>query len=582
MIIKTLEPKKIFTFSASTKVNIEFTLLILLLYTFTKMQILFIILQALGAIALFIYAMKMVSDNLQAISGDGFQHTLNRLTRNNFTTFLTGTIFTTSIQSSSAASIFFLSFVNAGLINLKKAFGLIIGANVGTTLTLWLIFAGLQFNLLYFALPLLIIAVPFYTSYHRNKRLIGGVMIGFTMIFFALYFLKTFLPDIADLQFLQTYLHTDTSWIYARYLLFVFLGLVLTLVIHFSSASIAISVLLVSKGLPLELASMMILGANVGTTFTAQLASFIGNKSTRIVANFHTYFNVASVVIFFFLVPHIIPFLHQYIPNSNILLITFDTITNVFTAIIALIFLNPISDYYNKKQGKALATQTFGKMNFIPVPFGNNANLYLNDATKNILRLAAVSRRTIQTLGRMITESDDQKFKILKQRVLQLENESDEIEEEITAFLMKIYNLDINESKARRINQLMVICHHLESISDIAIKMTVIHNKRRKSNSFITPNLRVHMSKMQQELNLATSFLFQNLSSPNDEIDLEKSREIEHTINRLYKTAEADLIKTIEKEKLGTLSALYYKELIQNYEYIGDHIYKANMALSKN
>ncbi|SUP54607.1 Na/Pi-cotransporter II-related protein [Weeksella virosa] len=548
------------------------------------MQILFIILQVLGAVALFIYAMKMVSDNLQAISGDGFQLTLNKLTRNNFTTFVTGTIFTTSIQSSSAASIFFLSFVNAGLINLKKAFSLIIGANIGTTLTLWLIFADLQFNLLYLALPLLIIAVPFYTSYNRNRRLIGGVMIGFTMIFFALYFLKTFLPDITDIQILQTYLYTDYSWIYARYLLFIIFGLILTLVIHFSSASIAISVLLVDKGLPLELAAMMILGANIGTTFTAQLASFIGNKSTRIVANFHTYFNVASALLFFFIVPYIIPFLQQYISNSSIVLISFDTITNAITAIIALIFLNPISEYFNKKHGKILGakSKSIERMNFITVPYGNNANLYLNDATKNIMRLAAISRRTIQTLGRMITESDDQKFKILKERVLMLENESDEIEEEITTFLMKIYNLDINESKARRINQLMVICHHLESISDIAIKMTMIHNKRRKSNSFITPNLRIHMTKMQQELNLATSFLFQNLSSPNNEIDIEKSREIEHNINRLYKAAEADLIKSIEKDKLGTLSALYYKELIQNYEYIGDHIYKANMALTKD
>ncbi|WP_068598195.1 Na/Pi cotransporter family protein [Vaginella massiliensis] len=546
------------------------------------MHILLIILQALGAIALFIYAMKMVSDNLQAISGEGFQHTINNLTRNNFTTFLTGTVFTTSIQSSSAASIFVLSFVNAGFINLRKAFGLIIGANVGTTLTLWLILVGLQFQLLYIALPLLIVAVPLYVSYQRNRRLIGETMIGFTMIFFALYFLKTFLPDIADFHFIQDLLNSQSSWLYARYLLFIVIGLLLTLVVHFSSASIAISVLLVTKGLPLELAAMMILGANIGTTFTAQLASFVGNKSTRIVANFHTCFNVFSALLFFFLVPFIISFLQQYIANSHILLITFDTIINVVTAIIALLFLNPISEYFEKKQIKTQESKRLDKMNFLLAAFGHNANLYLNEATKNILRLAAISRRTIQILGRMITESDEGKFKILKQRVLHLENESDQVEEEITSFLMKIYNLEINESKAIRINQLLVICHHLESISDIAIKMTAIHNKRRNSNSFITPNLRAHMSLMQQELNLAISFLYQNLSSSKDEIDLEKPREIEHRINQQYKLAEADLIKTIEKDKLATLSALYYKELIQNYELIGDHIYKANMTLSKN
>lgn len=563
------------------KVNIQFTLQPLILSTLINMQVLIIILQILGAIAFFIYAMKLVSDNLQALSGDGFQNALNRLTKNNFTTFLTGTIFTTSIQSSSAASIFFLSFVNAGLINLKKAFGLIVGANVGTTITLWLIFAGLQFNTLYFALPLMVVAVPLYISYNRNKRLIGGIIIGFTMIYFALYFLKTFLPDFTELQFIQDFIYNNLEQRYLTYLLFIFLGLILTLIIHFSSASIAISVLLVSKGLPLELAAMMILGANVGTTITAQVAAFIGNKSTRVVANFHTIFNVATAVIFFFITPFVVHQLSSFMTNNYILLITFDTITNVLMAILVLIFLNPLAKY---AENKLVIEQenTTKKLQFVNVPFGNNPNFYLNDATKSILRLATVTRQTIQTLGRMITEGDDQKFKILKQRVLQLENESDEIDQEITNFLLKIYNLDINESKANRINQLMVICHHLESISDIAIKMTVIHNKRRKSNSFITPNLRIHMSHLQQELNLAASFLIQNLSSSNHEIDLEKSKEIERNINILYKNAEADLIKTIEKDKLSTLSALYYKELIQNYELIGDHIYKANKALGKN
>ena len=543
-------------------------------------QLLLLILQLFGAISLFIIAMKLVSDSLQALSGDRLQYTINKLTKNNFTAFLTGTIFTTSIQSSSASSVFFLSFVNAGLINLRKAFALIIGANIGTTITLWLIVAGLQFNLLYIALPLLIVAVPLYISQFRNRRLIGTIFIGFSMLFFALFLMKSFLPDFTQIDLLQKYISQYQDFTFFSAILFLIIGLVLTICIHFSSATIAISLILVSKGLPMELAAAMILGANIGTTFTTQIASFVGNQSTRMVANFHTFFNVCSAIIFLFFIPYIIQFLENFISNPNILLIGFDTITNIVMGVIFLLILNPLCDFIIQKVNLS-EDKNIKNLNFINIPFGNNPNLYLNDANRSILRLATVTRQSIQTLGRMITESDEEKFKVLKHRILELENESDEIETEITDYLMKIYDLEINHTKANHIQQLLNICHHLENIGDIAIKMTIIHNKRRKSNSFITPNLRLHLSHLQQELNLATTILIQHLSSSNQEIDLEKSKQIECNINAMYKNAENDLIKIIEKGKLPTLSALYYKELIQNYELIGDHIYKANKALIK-
>ena len=198
-------------------------------------QLLLLILQLFGAISLFVIAMKLVSDSLQALSGDRLQYTINRLTKNNFTAFLTGTLFTTSIQSSSASSVFFLSFVNAGLINLRKAFALIIGANIGTTITLWLIVAGLQFNLLYIALPLLIIAVPLYISQFRNRRLIGTIFIGFSMLFFALFLMKSFLPDFTQIDLLQKYISQYQDFTFFSAILFLIIGLVLTICIHFSS-----------------------------------------------------------------------------------------------------------------------------------------------------------------------------------------------------------------------------------------------------------------------------------------------------------------------------------------------------------
>ena len=160
------------------------------------MHLFILILQLFGAIALFIFAIKLLSENLQALSGSNFKRTLNTLTKNNFSTIVTGTVFTTAIQSSSAASVFILGFVNAGLINLRKAFGLILGANLGTTLTLWLVYFGMKFDLVQIALPLTLIAFPFYLSKKRNQRKIGGILFSLSLLFLALYFLKTFLLSL--------------------------------------------------------------------------------------------------------------------------------------------------------------------------------------------------------------------------------------------------------------------------------------------------------------------------------------------------------------------------------------------------
>ena len=257
------------------------------------------IIQLFGSIALFIFAIKLLSENLQALSGSNFKRTLNKLTKNNFSTIVTGTFFTTAIQSSSAASVFILGFVNAGLINLRKAFGLILGANIGTTLTLWLVYFGMKFDLVQIALPMILVAFPFYLSKKRNQRKIGGILFSLSLLFLSLYFLKIFLPSIENHPNVQDFFTHLANYGLLTNILFIVFGIILTIIVHFSTASITIAVLLASKGLPIELAAMIVLGANIGTTFTAHLVAAIGDKYTKVVAAFHTFFNAIVAIIFF-------------------------------------------------------------------------------------------------------------------------------------------------------------------------------------------------------------------------------------------------------------------------------------------
>ena len=544
------------------------------------MHLIIQILQLFGAIALFIFAIKLLSENLQALSGSNFKRTLNKLTKNNFSTIVTGTFFTTAIQSSSAASVFILGFVNAGLINLRKAFGLILGANIGTTLTLWLVYFGMKFDLVQIALPMILVAFPFYLSKKRNQRKIGGILFSLSLLFLSLYFLKIFLPSIENHPNVQDFFTHLANYGLLTNILFIVFGIILTIIVHFSTASITIAVLLASKGLPIELAAMIVLGANIGTTFTAHLVAAIGDKYTKVVAAFHTFFNAIVAIIFLFLGNLLLKFIGTNISsNLAVQLITFDTITNIFGVLLFFPFTNKLAFYCQKKYFST--RQADKKLEFYAIPFGTNSDLYKNEANKKLLKLATTTKQTIYTLGRMITESDEEKILVFRERILELEKEGDQLEREVNEFLNEIADLDLPNENTLAIHQLITLCHHLESVGDIAIKISSIHRRRRMTNSYFTPKMRSYLVDFQDNLDQTTRILNQNLNETQEEVSSKQAEFIEKTINTIYKEAEANLMKTIEKEKLLTTSALFYKDLIQNYEILGDHIYKANITIVK-
>ena len=537
-----------------------------------------LVLQLFGAIALFILAIKLLSENLQALSGSNFKNTLNKLTKNNLSTILTGTVFTTAIQSSSAASVFILGFVNAGFINLKKAFGLILGANIGTTITLWLVYFGMKFDLIEIALPLILIAFPFYLSKKRNKRKIGGILFSLSLLFFALFFLKNFIPSIEEHQEVQDFFHHLSQQSLLTNILFILIGIVITIVVHFSSASITIAILLTSKGLPAELAAMIVLGANIGTTFTAHLVAAIGDRLTKVVAVFHTFFNIIVAIVFLFLGEYLLQFINNNIStNLSIQLISFDTITNIFGVLIFYPFVNKIAIFCQKRYFSI--NQPDKKIEFYAIPFGTNSDLYKNEANKKLLKLATTTKQAIYTLGRMITESDEEKIIVFRERILELEKEGDQLEKDVNEFLNEITELDLPNENTLSILKLITLCHHLESVGDIAIKISSIHRKRRTTNSYFTPKMRLYLVEFQENLDQATRILNQNLNEMHEEVSIKQAECIEKTINTIYKEAESNLMRTIEKEKILTTSALFYKDLIQNYEILGDHLYKANKTI---
>lgn len=546
------------------------------------MSIFLLILNVLGSVSLFLYGMKVMSEGVQRSAGGQLQQFLNRMTQNPYSGVLAGTVFTGALQSSSIVSVLTLSFVNAGLLNLRRAFSIIVGANLGTVIKLWFIIGlGMVWHIESLALPLIAIAVTFFFFRNQKAKEWAEFIIGLALIFIGFYFLNQFFPDLTEHKLFDQYIRQyGGNQSYTSSLIFVLIGIFVTFLFHSSSAFTLLAAVLVSKGMDIEQAAMMVLGANIGTTSAALIASTVGNRASKVTAWFHFFFNLGGVVLFFFLVPVSIELIREFISeDGEIILVSFHTLFNLVSALLILPFINSLADWSEKKYLKSGLNTSSLKL--IGRPFGPTAKMYVYEANREIVKFAGITRQIINNLGRMISESDEEKLKELRSRIFTLEKESDDLEKSILNYLNSIYGFEMSGEVALNIHRLIEICHHLENVGDFAIKIANTHKERRKNNSFITPKLRELLLELQDSLSMATTTLVQNLNETNGKVDLLEAKQIERSIDKKFEKAEDALLKAIESEKLSARSALYYTELIQNYELIGDHLYQANRALGK-
>ena len=262
------------------------------------MNIVVNLLITLGSLGIFLYGMKLMSEALQKIAGDKMRNILSRMTSRPLNGILTGALVTTVIQSSSATTVMVVSFVNAGLLSLAGSIAVIMGANIGTTATAWVIsLLGLKFSMADLAIPLVAIAIPFIFSKHSRRKSIGELIIGFSLLFLGIEFMKDAMPDINQypevLQFIAQY----SDYGYGSILLFVLIGTVLTLIMQSSSATMAITLVMCSQGwISFEVGAAMVLGENIGTTITANLAAMVANNSAKKAALSHLVFNMIGVL----------------------------------------------------------------------------------------------------------------------------------------------------------------------------------------------------------------------------------------------------------------------------------------------
>ena len=252
----------------------------------------------LGSLGMFLYGMKIMSEGLQKVAGDKLRNILSVMTTNRITGVLTGMLVTALIQSSSATTVMVVSFVNAGLLTLGQSISVIMGANVGTTVTAWIIsFFGFKFDISMLSLPLMGLAIPLMFAKKSNYKSLGEFILGFAFLFLGLSYLKDSVPDLEGNPEVLSFIQNYTSMGYLSLLIFLAIGTILTIIVQSSSATVAITLIMCTQGwMPFEMAAAMVLGENIGTTITANLAALSGNVSARRAALAHLMFNVFGVV----------------------------------------------------------------------------------------------------------------------------------------------------------------------------------------------------------------------------------------------------------------------------------------------
>jgi len=561
------------------------------------MDTVFSILTLLGSLGLFLYGMTLMSEALQKVAGDKLRNILAAMTSNSLSRILTGLFITAVIQSSSATTVMVVSFVNAGLLSLVQSIGVIMGANIGTTFTAWLIsLLGFKADIAILAIPLIGFGFAFMMCKAKKKKSIGELIIGFALLFLGLSFLKDSVPDLQNSPEVLEFLQQWTGYGFGSILMFVAIGTILTIVLQSSSATMALTLVMCNNGwIPFEMGAAMVLGENIGTTITANIAAAVANVSARRAAMAHCVFNIFGVVWvlilfhpFLFVVSKIImgigldnPLVAGASPNSTLYAISMvHTLFNICNTLVLVWFTNQIAQLVTKIiKGKKEEGEVF-RLQYIQGGVLNTAELSLNQAKEEIVHYADICRRQYVYAKSAINETDPEKFDALYKKLEHYEQVTDRIELEIAKFLDQVKDGVISEESARRIQAMYKIISELESVGDSGFNIARILQRRNIHNMKFDEPMIKKLNYMTELLERGFDAMIFNLKKGYTQInDIANAQDIEQDINEYRNNLKEEHLLNLENKTYNYLTGVYYMDLVNECESVGDFMINISEAI---
>lgn len=546
------------------------------------------ILKILGALAFFIYGMKVMSEGIQRAAGSQMRLILRGMTRNRVIGVVSGAVITALVQSSSATTLMTVSFVNAGLLSLSEAAGLMIGANIGTTATGWLV--ALEISKLQLAdlvLPFMVLGLPLLFIKRGRIRFWGEFIVGIVLLVLGLNFLKEAVPDLSDqpeaLQFLSQFTHYG----FLTTLFFIIVGIVLTISVQSSSAALVLTlVVCANRWVSYENAAAIIIGANIGTTLTAEVAALVSNVYARRSARIHTLFNLIGALWMMLLIPFCLKWIDQiflqnifgasaytdaaYVPLG---LAAFHMCFNVITALLLVGFIPLLTKMATRLVRSRDGEEAHFQLNYIDF-LVKTPELSILEVQKEVGRYGEITSRMATFARDILFAIDKKEQRNLRERIAKYEAITDRVEIEVTEYLTKVAREKLSTQMAIRVRSIMSICGDLEKIGDNFYQFSTIISQKNADKIWFNQHQRTRLKELLDLIDEAFVVMVQNLKNPHYE-QVQKNRAVllYERIQNLASTLErenADHIKS--KEEYNIPSALIYSNLISILRKTGVHI----------
>ena len=548
------------------------------------------IFEVAGGLGIFFYGMKLLSEALQRLAGTRLRRSLNMMTRNRFVGVLTGFVTTGIVQSSSAITVMVISFVNAGLVTVTESIGVIMGANLGTTVTIWIVsLLGFKFSITSLSLPIIAAGIPFIFSSKSRWNSMGEFLIGFGLLFLGLSFMKHGVPDIKNNPEMLRFFVQYAGMGFSSFVLFIALGAVIAAVIQSSSAVGAITVTMAFQGwIDFPSAAAIMLGSNIGTTITAYLASIGTNVHGRRSARAHFLFNVIGVGWVLVLYLPLMKILNQVTAGVDmtgtdltVYISIFHTLFNLLNILFLIAFVPQLAALTQKMvRSKRGEREEEYKLEYISTGITKTPEMFILEARKEIIKMAIISFNMFQAFLDVFFHPD-KKMGDSVAKVREQEDLTDNMKEELTRYLAKVSQEILDERSAFKVMAMMRIVNEIESIADCCFNLIQATQKRYDEKIELHPNADQEIGSFAEDVLEFMQFNIENLLNAglSDE-DLEKALEFESDNDKTRNALRETSVQRISQSG-KVRPEILFMEIIKNFERIGDYSLNISQALAR-
>lgn len=571
-----------------------------------------------GALGMFLYGMNLMSSGLQKAAGDRLRNFLSAMTSNPFKGVLTGLGITSIIQSSSATTVMVVSFVNAGLLTLAQGISVIMGANIGTTVTAWLVsWLGFKADISILAVPLMALGFAFSISKKDKRKNISELIVGFSLLFLGLSMMKDSVPDLQQTPEILSFIQGWQGYGFGSVLIFLIFGTILTLVLQSSSATMALTLIMLNMGwIRFDMACAMVLGENIGTTITANIAASVGNTPAKRSALAHTVFNLFGVIWALITYPILLKFIGFItsgifgVPNpaapdftvtmqydadglpiqtdsqtaSLYGLSMLHTLFNVINTFILIWFIPAIEKIVCIiiKGSKNPEEETY-RLKYIEAGPMATPELAIEQVFKETINFAQISRTGLGYAKAAVSEGDPDRFEELRKKLVKYEEVSDRIEYEIATFLNSISAGNISDETSKRIKAMFKIIGELESLGDSGETISRIISRRNIHKKTFDQDTVKKLEKMADAVDNAYEIMIENMTSAHEGhlTEISNAYNAEERINTLRNNLRDSEIEALENNRKNYQTSVYYMDTVNEFEKMGDFIINISQDLDK-